>query len=450
MNIIDVLKKHESSIRLHIPGHKGKNLTSEHEKLYSLDLTELSDTDNLHHAIGMINEAQQKAAQLYHTLQSRFLINGTTAGILAAMCSSFRPGDKVLIQRNSHLSVYHAALLSDVTLAFSYGDFNGYAEANTLKLEELNKEKYTDIKGILITYPTYVGTCTDIKKIALWARQNNKKLIVDEAHGAHLAFSKKYPISAEECSADIIIQSTHKMLSSLTQSSLLHVGSNMVDIDKLDFYLRIFQSSSPSYILLNSLQQALSYASENAEKIFDQIYTWRIHLQKILSTTHFYLMEDEIYDWSKLWINTKKSNYSGFKIKEILEEKNIYIEYASHTYIIALCGIGTTQNDIIALGNALKTIEKKTDCFQYDSICMPKPISKMKMKEAIECCYQYINLKSAKNKISADFVIAYPPGVPLVIPGEVITEQIIEDMLKYLNIGASIMGIKENSIKIVK
>jgi len=450
LNIIDALKKHKSSIRLHMPGHKGKNLTSGHEELYSLDLTELSDTDNLHHASGMISEAQKQAAQLYHVYESRFLINGTTAGILAAASASFRPDDKVLIQRNSHLSVYHAALLCDIDLVFACGDNKGYDEAYILESEKLSKE-YADIKGIIMTYPTYVGTCADIKKAALWAKQSSKTLIVDEAHGAHLAFSKLYPASAEECGADIVIQSTHKTLSSLTQSSILHVGSSTVDIDKLDFYLRIFQSSSPSYILLNSLQQALYFASEYAEKIFNQIHTWRTYLKDMLSATNFYLMEDEIYDWAKLWINTKKSNYTGFEIKKILEEKNIYIEYASHTYIIALCGIGTVQSDIIALGNALKKIENKKNAHLTNrSVYMPEPVSKIKMKEAVSCNYKYAEIKNTKNKISADFVIPYPPGIPLIIPGEVITEQIIEIIVDYSNIGVSIMGIKENKIKVIK
>lgn len=433
-----------------MPGHKGKNLMTGQDELYGLDLTELSDTDNLHNSIGMLKEAQIEAATLYHTQQSRFLINGTTVGILAGICASFKPKDRVLMQRNSHLSVYHAALLSDIDIVFAYGDHKGYDEAYTLKAEELTKEKSAGIKGIVLTYPTYVGTCADIQKISAWAKQNNKTLIVDEAHGAHLAFSKLYPKSAEESKADIVIQSTHKMLSSLTQSAILHVGTDTVNIDKLDFYLRMFQSSSPSYILLNSLQQALYFARNNAENIFNQIIIWRSQLKDTLRQTNFLIMEDKIYDWSKIWINTEKTKYSGFEIKAILEKQNIYIEYASHTYIVAYCGIGTIQSDIIALGNALKSISAKDGLFVNDKISMPEPISKIKMKEAVAVEHAYICLKNAKDRVSADFVIPYPPGIPLLIPGEIITQQSIEVILKYLNNNVDIIGIKESKIKVVK
>ncbi len=448
MNLVDILKKKKKSVRLHMPGHKGRRLSKIYDDIFSLDLTELTDTDNLHDAKGIIKDMQNQAAHIYNTYQSRFLVNGTTAGILASMNSLFKPGDKVLIQRNSHISVYHAAMLSDIELIYAYDEGQCRSEAYVLNLSEIEKNK-DDIKGIVITHPTFTGTCADIEKIALFAERNNIELIADEAHGAHLKFSSLYPASAEEFKCDIVVQSTHKMLSSFTQSSVLHICSQKVDTDRLDFYLRIYQSSSPSYILLNSLQQAIIHAAHNAETIFNNIISWRRELKEMLGATEYYLMEDDNYDWSKLWINVTRSGHDGYEIKNILEKKNIYIEYASFDYILALCGIGTQREDLLALGSELKAIKNSGEK-QEHKILLPKAKAAMKMKEAVSQSYIYTHYKNAKNKISADFIIPYPPGIPLIAPGEIIDESIIDVMMQYEKSGMDIMGVKNGKIKIIK
>ncbi len=272
----------------------------------------------------------------------------------------------------------------------------------------------------------------DIEKITSLAGTNNITIIADEAHGAHLKFSSLYPASAEECKCDIVVQSTHKMLSSLTQSSVLHICSQKVDADRLDFYLRIYQSSSPSYILLNSLQQAVLYAADNAKTIFNNIIAWRRELKEMLADTGYYLMEEDNYDWSKLWINVTQSGHDGYEIKSILEKKNIYVEYASFDYILALCGIGTKREDLLALGNELKAI-KSIGRKQEHKIVLPKADAAIKMKEAVLQSYAYADYKNAKNKISADFIIPYPPGIPLIVPGEIIDKDIIDIIAQYEN-----------------
>lgn len=448
MNLIDILKKHENSVRLHMPGHKGINLSHLNNDIFNLDLTELADTDNLHDAKDILKDIQEKTAQIYNCRQSRFLVNGTTAGVLASINTSFKPGDKILVQRNSHMSVYHAAMLTDINLVYAYNNSPRCNEAYALDLSEL--EKHADgIKGIVLTYPTFVGTCADIAKISSFAKANNITLIVDEAHGAHMRFSEKYPLSAEECGVDLAVQSTHKTLSSLTQTSLLHVCSDKTDVDRLDFYLRVYQTSSPSYILMNSLYDAVMYASENAGTVFNNIITWRDELKEMLAGTDFYLMEEDVYDWSKIWVNVKQSGYSGFEIKKMLDEKNVYVEYASFDYVLGLGGIGTSRSDFIALANALKSI-KSRDAKQENKIVLPKAQAKTTLKEALLHEYVYCDYKDTKNKTAADFIIPYPPGIPLIVPGEIINQNIIDLIARYENTDMDVMGLKNGKIKVLK
>lgn len=431
-----------------MPGHKGRNLSEIYDDIFSLDLTELADTDNLHDAKDIIKDIQNQIANIYDTLQSRLLINGTTSGILASINSSFNPGDKVLIQRNSHVSIYHAAMLSDIELVYAYNENQQFSEAYTLNLSDLKKHA-NNIKGAVITHPTFVGTCADIKNISSYAKANNIILIADEAHGAHLKFSECYPISAEDCKFDIVVQSTHKMLSSLTQSSALHICSDKVDTERLDFYLRIYQSSSPSYILLNSLQQAILFALKNAKTIFDNIIIWRLELKEMLEGTQFYIIDEEKYDWSKIWINVSRTGYDGYAIKSMLESKNIYIEYASFDYILALCGIGTKRADLSALGDELKKIKNRASHQEYRLI-LPKADAAMKMREAAIREYEYEDYTNAKNKASADFIIPYPPGIPLIVPGEIIDDSVIDTIARYEKSRYDIMGVKNGRIKIIK
>jgi len=448
LKLIDILKKHESSVRLHTPGHKGRNLYGAAQDIYSCDMTELSDTDNLYNSKGILKQIRSSASQIYNTHDCRLLINGTTSGILSSVCACFKPGDKVLIQRNSHLSVYHAAMLAGIDIVYAYGEDGLYYEAHTLKVNDVCG--HNNLKGVIITYPAYTGTCADIETILNHTKQRGITSIVDEAHGAHLAFSSAYPAAAEHCGADIVVQSTHKMLSSLTQSSLMHICSNNVDTDWLDFYLRVYQSSSPSYILMNSLQQALLYAVNNAKTVFDNLIHYRVELKSMLSDTPYRIMDDVLYDWSKVWINVKGSGYTGFETAKMLEEKNIFIEYASFDYILALLGIGTKESDIIALASGLKNIKTNKSTFGRPNIAMPKTKAALNIKDAVLQKYEFVDYTKAKNKISADFVLPYPPGIPLLVPGEIISEDIINAIKQYNIYNTDIMGIKENKIKVVK
>ncbi|KUK07839.1 MAG: Arginine/lysine/ornithine decarboxylase, partial [Caldanaerobacter subterraneus] len=260
--LMEYVKK--ETVPFHMPGHKqGRVLPKEYiENLAKIDLTEVPGLDNLHNPDGPILEAEKLAAKAFGSKQAFFLVNGSTAGIYAAMYAVLNPTDKVLVMRNSHKSVYNGVVLTQSIPVYLLPEIdyeNGIAMGiDVEKLEEvLQKER--DVKAVVVTHPNYYGFCSDIEKIVDIVHKYGKILIVDEAHGAHFPFSNNLPKSSIKAGADIVVQSLHKTLTSFTQTSILHLNSDRVDVDRLKYSLSLFQSTSPSYILMSSIDMAREY-----------------------------------------------------------------------------------------------------------------------------------------------------------------------------------------------
>jgi len=239
----------------HMPGHKRNK---KFDEFYKMDITEIEGFDNLHHPESIILEAEQRAAHLFGAEETFFLVNGSTSGILAAISSISKEGSTVLVARNSHKSVYHGIYLNNLKVTYLIPDvieefdINGGIDPEEVRIcMEHNKE----IAGVIITSPTYDGVVSDIRKIADIVHEYGIPLIVDEAHGAHFPLWDEAPESAISCGADMVIHSLHKTLPSLTQTALLHVNGNIVDRDKIRRFLGIYQSSSPSYVLMASIDR---------------------------------------------------------------------------------------------------------------------------------------------------------------------------------------------------
>jgi arginine/lysine/ornithine decarboxylase len=451
LSIFESLQQYYDTIRFHMPGHKGREL---HEPygVSKADLTELAQTDCLHRPSGMIDQAQRRIAQIYGVDKSRMLINGSSAGLLAAILSGFSPKEKVLLPRGSHLSIYHGLMLQEMEPVYIYPDVEMWAEAYTVTMEDiLTAEKEHSLAGLILTYPTYLGTCADIKKIVVWAKNNNKICIVDEAHGAHLAFCEDYPVAAERVGADIVVQSTHKMLSSLTQSAMLHVAQRRVDIEKLDMYLRLFQSSSPSYLLLASLEAAVNYAEKNAKKIFEKIASARKDFAEAFADGKYFLWQPQTqYDYAKWVIGIKNTDLSGTEIQRQLSLKKIEVEYAADEFVLVYCGIGTTKDDIINLIRALNEVQpiQKKNVDKTKRTCPPAK-AQMSMKEAVGQRAEYLSVREAVGRIAADFVVPYPPGIPLLVPGEMISEEIAQVILENIESKKTMIGIQNSAMKVV-
>ena len=244
----------------HMPGHKRKMHMSWDADPYTVDITEIEGFDDLHHAEGILKEAQERAARIYHADETHFLVNGSTVGILSAIMGVTDKGDQILVARNCHKSVYHAIYLNELEPVYVYPEYDEKTGLNgEVKADEiaLLLEKNPNIKAVMIVSPTYDGVVSDVKKIAEVAHAHEIPLIVDEAHGAHFGFDPYFPKNANENGADIVIHSVHKTLPSLTQTALLHINGTFVNREKVRMYLHMLQSSSPSYVLMASIDECM-------------------------------------------------------------------------------------------------------------------------------------------------------------------------------------------------
>ncbi|EOD01056.1 aminotransferase class I/II-fold pyridoxal phosphate-dependent enzyme [Caldisalinibacter kiritimatiensis] len=471
--IINGLKKYinENNIRFHMPGHKGENALLDLGKLIpEIDVTEVSGTDNLHNPTSIIHKSQQLAKETFEAKATFYSINGTTAGIYSAIMSVTKPGDKILIQRNSHRSVYNAAILGNLKTTYIYPNYRKEDKVATgINPEDVENALKTDsdIKAVVITYPSYYGICSDIKEISKIVHKYNKILIVDEAHGAHLKFSDRLPISALEAGADIVIQSTHKTLPAFTQSSMVHVGTERVDIERLKTMLSIYQTTSPSYILMASLDLARAYmeteGKQRLDNLIDNIEKWTTYLKEIKGVNIFdknNIADDNFYDFdkTKIMIDLTDINITGKHLETILrEDYKIQLEMADNYYGVALTTVLDQEENIEKLAKAIEDISKKEKYREskiYDiSIKSIKPEINLSLYDAFNKDTEIEYLQKSVGRISGSFIIPYPPGIPILCHGEIITEEIIDyiENLKKNNI--EFLGFVDNNnaqLKVIK
>ena len=255
----------------HMPGHKRRLKTDTMRELAQIDITEIDGFDNLHDAQGILKRIQEEAAATYGAEESFFLVNGSTAGILSAISTAVSPGGKILMVRGAHKSAYHAAYLRDLQIAYLWPGVHPLFGCNlpaTAKEVEEALQQTPDVQAVFIVSPTYEGLAADVKSIAEAAHKRNIPLIVDEAHGAHLGFDGRWPESSVRQGADLVIQSLHKTLPAPTQTAILHVNRKLVDRCRLRRFLGIYQTSSPSYIFMAAMEDAIATTSANREKLF--------------------------------------------------------------------------------------------------------------------------------------------------------------------------------------
>ena len=358
----------------HMPGHKRQAVTPYLTDPWKEDITEITGFDNLHHAEGILKEAQEYAARIFRAEQTWFLINGSTAGILAAVSACTSPGGKILMARNCHKAVYHAAYLRQLKTVYLYPSremslgLNGGISPEDV---EIALEKHRDIQAVLITSPTYDGILSDVEKIAQAAHRYGIPLIVDEAHGAHLPFHGSFPKSALYLGGDLVIQSLHKTLPSLTQTAVIHRQSDLVSGERLERFLGIYQTSSPSYVLMASMTACLRYLEEEGKKAFDG-YVFRLEQcrRKLRQMKNLYLPGKEIrgqgdifdLDLSKILISGAGTGTEGPVLHRILREKyGLEMEMEAPGYVLALTSVMDTEEGFERLIQALEAIDSGLD-----------------------------------------------------------------------------------------
>lgn len=447
----------------HMPGHK--RVSIQESGLYSIDITEIEGFDNLHSADGILREAQQRAAELYGSKKSYYLVNGGTCGLLAAVSAAVKPRGKILIARNVHKAVYHAIYLRQLSTAYLNPMLTDFGVQGAIDADEVRQklEQEKEIGAVLITSPTYEGITSNVAEIAEIAHSHGIPLIVDEAHGAHFGFHPDFPQTAVRLGADIVVQSMHKVLPSLTQTALLHVNSCYVTSEKIENFLDIYETSSPSYVLMAGMERCVRLLREEGVRLFQEYARLLSDFyKKTEKFQHIHIMRrsdfsgKEIYglDPSKLVISAEQTGLNGQELYELLlNQYHLQMEMASGHYVLGMTSIMDSKEGMDRLYQALKEIDAQNPDIAYSSANREnkefvrrfyKPRKKrMEVYQAMELPAASVRFKEAIGKISAVCVCLYPPGIPVLLPGEEIDEDFIKNIRKCLRLRLNLQGIAD-------
>ncbi len=437
----------------HMPGHKRRRLGDFVPE--EIDITEIDGFDNLHHADGILKEGQERLASLFGADESFYLVNGSTAGILAAVCGCMEKGGRILIGRNCHRSVYHAAYLTEARITCLWPEPTEFGIQGSIAPEQVKRllAEYPDVQAVVVTSPTYEGVVSDIASIAAAVHERGIPLIVDAAHGAHFGFSETFPAKAIALGADLSVESLHKTLPAYTQSAVLLLrktseGKYRFDPERVRRYLEIFQSSSPSYVLMAGMDRCVRLLEEDVKKYrrADQrggsllgVFEERLRLfyekcgdfrrVKVFPHTDFSCFKggcSDVHvgifgrDPSKILIFAEAAGLNGQQLYNLLRENyHLQMEMASGHFVCAIATVMDTAEGFERLYAALSEIDERSDA-DRDShektgriltpvqIYRPQ-IKSMEIAEATDAKKEDLLLREAGVRIRGDFVLLYPP-----------------------------------------
>ncbi len=442
----------------HMPGHKRQGMGQLPPELAQLDITEIEGFDNLHQPEGIIQEMQQYAASAYGAEETYYLVGGSTCGILSAVSAALPRGGKLLMSRNCHKSTYHAAYLRQLQLSYLYPALlpeTGICEAVTAwqVREALSKEP--DIGAVLIVSPTYEGRIAEVEEIARIVHRYGIPLIVDEAHGAHLGFHPAFSGGSSRAGADLVVNSVHKTLPAMTQTALLHVNGEIVDRKRLRRFLRIYQSSSPSYVLMASIDNAVRLAAEEGKLLFGQMYeSWRRMLRRLSACKALTIwppaeLEETEYrrhqDIGKLIVSVKNTEITGKELyRRLLNEYCLQMEMVCGSYVLAMFTIGDAQEGYERLTDALLEIDRGLKCTKAGAEVVADPLQArehMRFDRAWDHPAEWVPLEHAVGRYVGEFLNLYPPGIPILVPGERMETADRKLIEQYLSDGLEVQGI---------
>ncbi|NEO33363.1 MAG: aminotransferase class I/II-fold pyridoxal phosphate-dependent enzyme [Symploca sp. SIO3C6] len=466
------------------PGHKqGQGIPQPLAELLGMsvfraDLPELPELDNLFAPAGVIQEAQQLAATAFGAKQTWFLVNGSTCGVMAAILATCGVGDKILLPRNIHQSAIAGLVLSGAIPVFinpEYDPSTDLAGSVTPAAVAAALAKHPDTKAAMVVYPTYHGVCGNLEAIAELVHQHHIPLLVDEAHGAHLSFHPDLPASALSAGADLTIQSTHKVLGAMTQASMLHIQTQQVDAQRLSKALQLLQSTSPSYLLLASLdaarqqmalygEQLMSRTLQLADDARDRIN--RISGLSVLEFDHTHGFYD--LDRTRLTVRVSGLGLSGFEADEILHQQlGVTAELPTSEHLTFILSLGNTQADIDKLVQSFTTISNEYYPAQQPTAWQellqswkahflyihPSSFTicpYLSPRQAFFAPTETLSVNHALDHICAELICPYPPGIPALMPGEIIAPAAIEYLQQVLALGGSITGCSDPTLKTIK
>ena len=478
----------------HMPGHKRRtgpedsfmnSCVDSFTNPFAVDITEIEGFDNLHHPEGILRDSMKWAADVYGADQTYYMINGSTGGILAAVCGSVPRGGRILVSRNCQKSVYHGLCMNQLKTSYVYPqEIEGLGIQGGITAEDVDRmlNRYMDTQAVLIVCPTYDGIVSDIEAIARIVHRAGLPLIVDEAHGAHFRYDAMFPVSALDLGADVVIQSVHKTLPSLTQTALLHIKCNRpdggcyADRERIDRYIHMVQSSSPSYVLMASIENSI-YQMEQTDMApyGKQLHKLRRRLGQM---RHLRLADTGLIgqagirdlDISKIVVSTRGTclypaedgltGFTGAQLDDILRrEYHLEMEMCGADYVTAITTVMDSGEGLERLGDALTRIDSQLTDAGYKpdgrsgdqkSVYSMRCDTAMSMGEAMEEKMASVGLEDSAGCISGEFVYIYPPGIPIVAPGEWISRPILEVILEYRDKGLPVQGPADQSLRTIR
>ena len=466
--LLDVLENcaQSSNAAFYTPGHKRGQGTPEilsdlfGAKVWRSDLPELPELDNLFAPQTAIKAAQDLAAEAFGADQTWFLVNGSTCGVIASILAVCEPGDKIILPRNVHQSAISGLILSGAVPIFVSPDYDAdrqIAHSVTPQAVEEALRQHPDSKAVMIVYPTYYGVCGNVRAIADLAHQYDIPLLVDEAHGAHFAFHSDLPDSALSAGADLTVQSIHKTLSAMTQAAMLHCQGNRIEHDRVSKALQLVQSTSPSYLLLASLDAARQQMATQGAALMEQ--TLRLADQarsRINQIPNLSTLNPEqspgcwAFDRTRLTVTVSELGIDGFTADEILHQTlGVTAELPSLQHLTFIISLGNTQADIDRLVQAFAILAKesrpvvpqfrRSECLTPQSLLTPR--------QAFFAPSETLPIAQTIDRISAELVCPYPPGIPVLLPGEQITEDAIANLQQILAAGGMISGCADSTLE---
>lgn len=443
---------------MHMPGHKRKSGFMRGMGAY--DITEVTGFDDLHHPKAIIKEAMDKATEIYGSDASYFLINGSTCGILSAITAVTHPGNKILLARNCHKSALNAVTLHQLIPQWIappiVSELSVYGSIDPKEIERALAAD-SSIAAVFIVSPTYEGVVSDVATIAKICHRHNVPLIVDAAHGAHFRFGKDFPQDALSCGADIVIESLHKTLPSLTQTAILHLKSSLINKEQVEFALQAYQSSSPSYLLIASIVECLRIMEEKGDELMARYQRDLPLLRKELKgMSGCYLLDEEdgIFDYDQGKIVLGFYGYYGKELAErLLKKSRIELEMAAPGYIIAMTSLYDTKEDLFRFRSEMKRLRREMpirSAGAFPRILLQTPKCAMLPHETMYVETEDCPLEKSAGRIAAKTLYLYPPGSPLIAAGEIIEEETINTILYCTGRNYTVHGLVDHKVKVIK
>ncbi len=475
--LFDGLRQHIKGhpVQFHIPGHKhGNGMDPEFKQFIgpnalAIDLINIEPLDDLHHPDGIIKEAQELAAEAFGADHTFFSIQGTSGAIMTMIMTVCSPGEKILVPRNVHKSIMSAIIFSGATPIFIHPELDeqlGISHGITVTSVRRALKAHPEAKGLLVINPTYFGISANLKEIVQLAHSYDMPVLVDEAHGAHIHFNDNLPLSAMQAGADMAATSVHKLGGSLTQSSVLNIQGTRISPLRVQSIISMLTTTSTSYILLASLDTARRHLVLEGKQLIDQTIelalTARKEINHILGLScpgEEILDDNAIYDYdpTKLIISVKELNISGYEVEKWLREHaNIEVELSDLYNILCILTSGDSREEV---GHLVKALKQLSDTFYTGELSLSNhvhtqvphmPTLALSPRDAFYSETEIVRLKDAAGRISAEFLMIYPPGIPIFIPGEIIEQENLDYIHKNLEAGLPVQGPEDPSLQYIR